>query len=137
MFNIFKKDKKTESGGKQPKALLFQGRGLVDVTNFGATSPKEPLGYMCGGIVSVFSDGRIEIRSDDEHGKALEAFCVSDVLQTNSNIGNFDPAFITAVSLMTEEMKIRITFRDAEEKSKYVQALQICSEARAEAKQAE
>ena len=44
----------------------FLDNVILDVTNFEAMSPDEPVGYLCSCSVSVFPDGRIMFHENDE-----------------------------------------------------------------------
>ena len=92
--------------------IVFQEYGIIDVTNFDATPENPKLGYMCGGIVAAFSDGRIMIHDANEGGKLLEDFHVCDLIRMNTNINSFDPDHMTEVALTTRVKSIRIAFTD-------------------------
>ena len=104
--------------------IVFQEYGIIDVTNFDATPENPKLGYMCGGIVAVFSDGRIMIHDANEGGKLLEDFHVCDLIRFNSNINNYDPDHMTEIAMMTSDKSIRIAFPDIEEKQRFVEVME-------------
>ena len=101
--------------------LLFQSNGIIDVTRFDATPENPEIGYMRGGTVSVYSDGRIHIHDGDEE---LEVFLVRDVIRMNTNINSYDPEHSTEVALLLESRSIRITFPDVNMKRRFAEALQ-------------
>lgn len=104
--------------------IIFQEYGIIDVTNFDATLENPELGYLCGGTVAVFSDGRITIHDANEGNELLEDFHVSDLIRMNSNINSFDPDHLMEVALMTMNKSIRITFTDTEKKQRFVEMLE-------------
>jgi len=104
--------------------IIFQEYGIIDVTNFDATPENPEVGYLCGGIVAVFSDGRIKINDANEGGKLLENFHACDLIRMNSNINSFDLDHITEIALMTRDKSIRIAFTDIKEKQRFVEALE-------------
>ena len=101
----------------------FQGFGIIDVTNFTVTRADESMGYLCGGTVSVFSDGKIQIVDAYDEGTVLDSLHVHDLFRMNSNINNYDPSYSNDVSLLTEDKSIRITFNDVETKKRFVEVL--------------
>ena len=104
--------------------FLFQEYGIIDVTNFDATPENPDLGYLCGGIVSVFSDGRIQIIDANEGGEELESLHVYDLIRMNANINRYDPERKTEIALMTQEKSIRITFNDTKTKYRFAETLE-------------
>lgn len=104
--------------------VIFQEYGIIDVTRFDATPENPEVGYLCGGIVTVFSDGRIIIHDANEGGEQLEGFRVCDLIRINSNINSFDPDHMTEIALMTRDKSIRISFTDIEVKQRVVEALE-------------
>ena len=103
--------------------IIFHEYGIIDVTNFDATPENPEVGYLCGGIVVVLSDGRIIINDANEGSKLLEDFHVRDLIRMNSNINSFDPDHITEVALITRDKSIRIVYKDKEEKLRFVEIL--------------
>jgi hypothetical protein len=103
---------------KMPAYSVYQKRGMIDVTNFGAKTPDEPLGYMGTGIVQLFSDGHFVIHSEIDHSP-MEEFNLNDLIKGNDHINNYDPRYETQVSLMTREKDIRIDFQTVEEKKEF------------------
>ena len=103
--------------------IVFQEYGIIDVTNFDATPENPELGYLCGGIVTVLSDGEIVSHNANEGGELLEDFLASDLISVNSNINDFDPECMTEISLMTQDKNIRISFGDTEKKQSFVETL--------------
>lgn len=116
MFNFFKIKKKSQTPLNIP---LFHGKGIIDVTNFDAMSPSDPLGYMCGCDISVFVNGQIQIFTEDKTKDLLESFSVLDIVRANNNINNFDPNHITDVSLTTKSKALQITFQTKESKDEF------------------
>ena len=104
--------------------IIFQEYGIIDVTNFDATPENPEVGYLCGGIVAVFSDGKIIINDANEGNELLEEFHVCDLIRMNSNINSFDPDHMTEIALMTRDKSIRIAFTDIKEKQRLVEALE-------------
>lgn len=121
MFQFFRFLK----SNKAPKddALIFCDNAIIDVTNFSAASPDEPLGYFCSCDISVFSNGQIEIRADDTTKKLLECFSVLDLVRANNNVNNFDPSYATMVSLTTNSKNIGITLQTNDSKVNFWNAL--------------
>ena len=103
--------------------ITFQEYGVIDVLNFNASPENPDLGYLCGGIVTVFSDGRIKIYNADKDGELLEDFHVRDLIRVSSNINNFDPEQLTKAALTTRVKQIRIAFKDTEEKYRLAETL--------------
>lgn len=103
--------------------MIFQEYGIIDVTNFDATPENPEVGYLCGGIVAVFSDGRIIIRDANEGGAVLENFHIGDLIRMNTNINSYDPDHMTEIALMTQEKSIRITFEDTKTKYRFAKTL--------------
>ena len=104
--------------------IIFQEYGVIDVTNFNTASENDEIGYLCGGIVAVYSDGRIIIHDANDGGELLESFHVNDLIRINSNINSFDPDHITEIALMTQDESIRISFNNTEEKQSFSKALE-------------
>ena len=98
--------------------LAFQERGIIDVTNYDAKTPEDPLGYMSSGIVQVSPDGKIIIYSESD-GSLLENISLADIILGNDNINHYDPEFQTAVSLITKNKGIRIHFDTIELKREF------------------
>ena len=103
---------------------VFQEYGIIRVTNFDATPENPDVGYLCGGSILVFSDGRITIHDANEGGGLLEDFYVCDLIRMNSNVNSYDPNHLTEVALMTRKKSIRIAFMDAEKKQRFVAMLE-------------
>lgn len=103
---------------------IFQEYGIINVTNFDATPEKPEVGYLCGGIVAVFSDGRITIQDANEGDAVLESFHVCDLIRMNTNINSYDLDHMTEIALMTQEKSIRITFEDAKMKHRFAETLE-------------
>ncbi len=89
---------------------VFREDVIIDVTNFDAKNADDSLGYMCGGAISIFSDGLILINTVSEE---LEKLHISEICYIN-----FDPEHIMEISIVTHSKKIRIMFKDTEMKSK-------------------
>ncbi len=104
---------------------IFKEYGAIDVTNFDATPENPKMGYLCGGIVSVFSDGRIIIHDANEDGVVLEDFHLCDLMHINTNINNYDPDHLTEIALMIPGKSIRITFEDVKTKDRFAETLVI------------
>lgn len=103
---------------------IFHEYGIIDVTNFDAIPENLELGYLCGGIVSVFSDGRIQILDANEDREELEYLHVSDFFRMNTNINSYDPDHIAEIALVGQEKSIRVTFNDAETKCRFVDIIE-------------
>ena len=103
---------------KRQRNLVFQNCGTIDVTYFDAMTPDDFIGYLSGGSVQVFSDGDLIIYSEDEKS-ILENINLTDLIKGSNNINNFDPKSRTAVSLMTKEKDIRISFQSIEIKLEF------------------
>ena len=104
--------------------LIFHEYGIIDVTRFDATPENPELGYLCGGIVSLFSNGRIQILDANEGGEELESLHVYDLVCMNTNINSFNPEHLSEIALMMKEKSIRITFNDAETKYQFAETLE-------------
>ena len=102
---------------------IFQEYGIINVTNFDATPENPDLGYLCGGIVMVFSDGNIRIHDANEGGGELDSFHLRDLIRMNTNINSFDPDHTTEIALLKQEKSIRISFYDAETKNQLAETL--------------
>lgn len=100
--------------------IVFQDEGIIDVTRFDATPENPEIGYMCGGTIYAFSDGRICIHDGK---KELEEVHINDVCHYNANINSHDPDHQTEIQLMTQTKSIRIAFADLEAKYRLVNAL--------------
>ena len=120
MFNIFRKIKKQS---KTNNITVFQGKGVIDVTNFSAMSPDDSLGYMCGCDISVFQNGQVLIYSDDKKKELLENCSVVDIISSNNNVGNFHPDYITTITILTRTKKLQISFYNQEKKNEFWNAL--------------
>ena len=103
---------------------VFNEYGIINVTNFDTTPENPELGYLCGGIVSVFSDGRIQILDANEVGEQLESLHVHDLVRMSTNVNSYDPEHMMEIVLMTQEKSIRITFDDAETKYQFAETLE-------------
>ncbi len=101
---------------------VFRDSVIVDVTFFETKTPDDPLGYLCGGIIQVFSDGGIIIYSQDEKS-ILEKINLKDIIRGRDKINNNDPEFGTMVSLMTCEKGIHIGFESIERKNAFWNAI--------------
>lgn len=107
-----KNEQKREQESTQHN-LVFQNNGVIDVTNYAAETPNDSLGYLCGGIIQVLSDGGLII-CDSEDETILENIKLTDIINVKTNIHNFDPRFETSVSLITNKKEIRISFQSIE-----------------------
>ena len=106
----------------RPRSPVFQSRGILHVTNFEAETPDDPLGYLCGGRVQLFSDGDL-ILASEEDDRILETIHLADVITGSDTIRDYDPAFQTMASLMTMEKHIRIEFQSVEMKREFWNAV--------------
>ena len=122
MFHFIKKYKQTQeqkpSKTTEQRKLVFRERCVIDVTNFDVSTPGEPLGYLSGGMIHVFSDGDVVVSSEDEKS-VLETIHLTDVFTVSDNINQFDPASETTASLITNEKDIRISFQSVELKKAF------------------
>ena len=101
----------------------IQIKGIVDVTNFNAMSPNDPLGYMCSCVITIFENGQLEICSDDGEKNILESFSVFNIVRMNNYINSYDPRHTAVVSLTTESKDLTITFPTEESKNEFWSAL--------------
>lgn len=116
MFGFIKKSKKertqervlTET--KVQENFLFHNRGIIDVTYFDAMTPTDVLGYLCGGIIQLLSNGRIIIYSEEDK-TILEDFNLKDVI-SGSKIDN--QRHNASVALETNKKVIYIGFQNIE-----------------------
>lgn len=117
MFQFLKKHRQTQeqkpSKTTEQRKLVFRERCVIDVTNFDVSTPGEPLGYLSGGMIHVFSDGDVVVSSEDEKS-VLDTIHLTDVFTGSDNINNFDPEFETTAALITREKGIRFSFQSIE-----------------------
>ncbi len=124
MFFYIKKKKHEQieepklAQSKLQKKLVFQNKGIIDVTNFDVMTPDDPLGYACSAIIQLYSDGNLIIYSEVET-KLVENINLTDVIHGSDNISNSDPMHKTEVSLMTTEKQIRIHYKSIDIKREF------------------
>ena len=100
---------------------LFCESVILHVTNFDVNPPDGQfehieIGYLCGGFVSVFSDGSIV--TVDDSGKDTEKLNISDLLWLKTNINSYDQFHSLEISFVTDSKEIEIQFRTQEAKEK-------------------
>lgn len=120
MFCLFRKHKNKALETKEP---IFCAEGIIDVTNFDAMSPDDSLGYMSAGIVSIFENGQIEMRTVDKTKDLLESISISHILHASNNINNYDPEHAMEVALTTENKALQIAFHTKEDKAEFWETL--------------
>lgn len=120
MFRLFRKKNDVQINGD---TCLFCEDGTIDVTNFDVTNPNEPMGYLAACKVCIFQSGLIEIRSVDDEQRIMESTYVMNILRANNNINNFDPSYLTSVSLLTNNKEYRISFKTKELKNTFWSSL--------------
>ena len=123
MFGFFKKKKKDNSMDIKNSNLLFYEKGVIDVTNFEAMSPEDSLGYMCGCIIIVSSDGTIRVCEYEDENVIMETIVLKNVIRFCDNINNYDPSHLTEVSIMTEDHDFRLSFESVQVKERFVDTL--------------
>lgn len=123
MFGFFKKKKKDNSMDIKNSNLLFYEKGIIDVTNFGAMSPEDSLGYMCSCIIIVSSDGTIRVCEYEDENVIMETIVLKNVIRFCDNINNYDPSHRTKVSIMTEDHDFRLSFESVQVKERFVDTL--------------
>ena len=104
--------------------IVFKEYGIIDVTRFDATPENPEVGYVCGGFVTVLSDGRILIHDANEGRKLLEDFRVSDLIRVNTHVNDDDSEYEKETALLKMDKSIRITFTEIEEKERFIEALE-------------
>lgn len=100
---------------------IFQEPVILNVTQFNVEPPNEQFehfetGYLCGGFVSIFSDG--SILTVDDSGEDTEKLHISDLLWLKRNINNYDPSHDLEIAFETESKEINVCFRSQEAKAK-------------------
>ena len=120
MFRFFRPRKQAVTAGTISE---FHGKGIIDVTNFAAMTPDDPLGYMCGCNIAVLQNGQIEIRSDDSENELLESFSGADIVCVRESENHQDPMVRTDVSVMIEEKNLKISFQSQETQKEFCMAL--------------
>lgn len=110
--------KQVEKQDTQRGELYFQGRGIVDVTNFVMKSFSDA-GYMCSCDVLIYCDGRIELVEDVNEREILECFSVQQIISANDQVGGFNPAYTQDVVLVTNEKSLRMSFYNEADKKKF------------------
>lgn len=121
--NVYEQTRELEPApARTQRNPVFRDSVIVDVTFFETKTPDDPLGYLCGGIIQVFSDGGIIIYSQDEKS-ILEKINLKDIIRGRDKINNNDPEFGTMVSLMTFEKAVHISFERIEMKNAFWSAI--------------
>ena len=115
---IKQEEEQKPAQSKLQKKLMFQNRGIIDVTNFDAMTPDDPLGYARSGVIQLYSDGNLIIYSA-VGAELLENINLTDVILGSDNLNNYDSMYITSISLMTREKNIRIDFRTIDIKKEF------------------
>ena len=99
---------------------LFHEPIIMHVTNFDVEPPDpfEPceIGYLCGGFISIFSDG--SIMTVDDSGEDTEKLHISDLLWLKTNINNYDPSHSLEISFVTDSKEVNVSFRTKKAKAK-------------------
>ena len=100
---------------------IFHEPVILHVTHFDVEPPDEPhksveIGYLCGGFISIFSDGTI-ITVDDS-GEDTEKLHISELFWLKTTINNFDPYPSFGMSFVTESKEVIVSFRTPEAKAK-------------------
>ena len=101
--------------------LAYQSICMIDVTFFDAKTPADPFGYVCEGLVELFSDGEIKINSLDKN-KTLEDFNVRDLFLASNNINGHDPKYRRNVKFVTRKKEIGLIFKDIKTKGEFWEA---------------
>ena len=104
---------------------LFHEPVILRVTNFDVEPPDpfEPceIGYLCGGFISIFSDGSVV--TVDDSGKDMEKLHLFDLLWLKTNIDNYDPLHSLELSFVTDNKEVNVGFRNPEAKEKCQEVL--------------
>lgn len=91
---------------------VFESACILNVTNFYAKGPGDPLGYLGGDKISLYPDGSLV--TSQEH------FHVREISGCWGNVENYNPCFEKDVKIMLREKSIQISFAKFEEKQAFM-----------------
>lgn len=123
MFNFFKRKNKGNSKEIQESKIVFRESGIINVTNFSAMSIEDSLGYVCSCVISVLSNGIIEVHSCEKESKILETISVSGIHIFSNNVNNYDPMYATEVLLTTDDYEFLFSFESVEIKRNFANSI--------------